>query len=51
MTLNELLYELLNLKEQGHGSLDVITDMGDGILSAEYSDEDDDPAIVLAMES
>ena len=51
MTLNELLYELLNLKAQGHGSLPVITDMGVGILSAEFSDEDDDPAIVLATDA
>jgi hypothetical protein len=51
MTLNELLNALLALQAQGYGNLRVITDMEVRILDAEYSDENDDPAIVLATDA
>jgi hypothetical protein len=51
MTVNEMLELLLVLKVQGYGDLKVITDMEVNIIGVEYSDENDDPAIVLATDA
>lgn len=46
MTLDELVKDLQRLQHEGHGHLEVITDVSQVVLGAEYS-SDEPPAIVI----